>query len=161
MTFFKDLKWNKHCDLIVKCCSRRLYALRILRPLLQKDDLVTVYHALIRSLMEYCAPLFVSLSARNTNLFRKMQRRAHRIICDQECLCEILQDLSNRRQSAAIKLLRKIAICDEHPLHFLCPHSSERSGRLLHPPARTSRRLRSFFPATCVLMNNAPLPRQC
>lgn len=31
---FNDLKWNKHCDSIFKC-SRRFYALRVLKPLLQ------------------------------------------------------------------------------------------------------------------------------
>lgn len=153
----RDLKWDKHFDSIVKCCSRRLFALRILRPLLQKRDLIVVYQALIRSLMEYCAPLFVSLSSRNKNLLCKLQRRAHRIICDQKCQCELFEDLCTRRENAAIKFLKKIAACNEHPLRFLCPSASARSGRLLQPPARTSRRLRSFFPATILLLNNVPL----
>ena len=122
-----DLKWDSHFDAIVKCSSKRLYALRVLRPLLHSSDLQIIYQSLIRSLMEYCSPLFGKLSARNSELLRKLQKRAHRIICHQDCTCDRLEDLCLRRNAAALKFLRKIDLLDCHPLHFLCPPKSHRS----------------------------------
>jgi len=153
-----NLKWDKHFDSIVRCCSKRLYALRVLQPLLQKNDLACVYQALIRSLMEYCAPLFVCMSARNKHLLDKVQRRAHRIICHQDCRCQLLEPLNSRRNKAAVNFLKNIFSCSDHPLRFLCPSVSSRSGRLLQPAARTSRRSRSFFHTTVNLINSMPSP---
>ena len=103
--FTTDLKWNTHFDSIVKCASKRLYALRILRPIFDRDQLKIIYQSLILSLREYCSPLFAALSIRNVELLRKLQRRSHRLVCSQECDCNLLPDLSTRREAAVVKLL--------------------------------------------------------
>ena len=65
VTFSSDLRWDRHFDAVVKISSRRLYALRVLSPIMCKEDLKVVYQSIIRSLMEYCSPLFGNLSVRN------------------------------------------------------------------------------------------------
>lgn len=152
--FSQDLNWNSHFDVISKSASRRLYALRILRSCCSFDVLKSVYYGLILSVMEYCSPLFVDLSARNRNLLQKLQRRAQRIICSDQHQFEVFPDLLYRRQTAAIHLLQNIRQNQSHPLHVMCPQISERSGRFLQPPSRTVRRHKSFFPATVSLINS-------
>jgi hypothetical protein len=151
--FTRDLKWDRHFDNIVKCCSKRLYALRVLRPLLKKDNLKLIYESIVRSLMEYCSPLFSKPSVRNCDLLTKLQKRAHRIICHQDCRCDIFENLNMRRRVASIKFFNSVVNNPNHPLHFLCPPRSSRSARFLQPVARTSRRLNSFFPATVLRVN--------
>ena len=151
--FSSDLKWDSHFETVVKFASKRLFCLRVLRPLLSKNDLKTVYQSLIRTLIEYCNPLFVGMTNRNREYLRKFQQRAHRIICDRGCDCEIFEDLSSRRLTSAIKYFRKVEQLVHHPLHHLCPTKSERSERYFQIHAKTTRRLRSFFPAMVINFN--------
>jgi hypothetical protein len=153
VVFSSDLKWDCHFKTVVRCASKRLYALRVLRPILTKNDLKNVYQSLIRSLIEYCAPVFIGLSIHNCELLRKLQNRAHRIICNADCKCQIFEDLSSRRKASAVSFLRKIEKFPDHPLHSLRPCKSSRSGRYLQPLATTSRRRNSFFPATILILN--------
>ena len=109
-----DLKWDSHFSNIVKCASKRLYALRILRSFLPKKDLKTVYQSMILSLLEYCSPLFIGMSQRNKERLTVIQKRAHRIICHRECKCDLFEDLCVRRRnspctfSPKLKILRTI-----------------------------------------------------
>ena len=155
VTFTHNLKWDTHFNSILKRVSSRLYALRILRPLLNKIDLKLVYHALILSTLEYCSPLFLSLNAKNRQLLSSLQNRAHRIICGKSCNENCLPDLCERRRIAAIKFLHKIDMFPDHPLHSMCPPKSSFSGRFLQPLARTKRRRNSFFPAVIATVNNS------
>ena len=85
VTFSCDLRWDRHFAAVVKISSRRLYALRVLSPIMCKEDLKVVYQSIIRSLMEYCSPLFGNVSVRNHQLLEKLQKKSHRIVCHQEC----------------------------------------------------------------------------
>ena len=49
-----------HIDNIIRASSRKLHAFPVLKPRLCKNDLKFVFFMLIRSLLEYCAPLFVN-----------------------------------------------------------------------------------------------------
>ena len=50
-----NLKWNNHIESIVTKASKRLHILRVLRPGgVEINDLITIFSALIRSLLEYC-----------------------------------------------------------------------------------------------------------
>ena len=54
-----DLTWNVHIEYIMKKASKRLYALRSLKKArVQPSDLVGIYCALIRSVLEYAAPVW-------------------------------------------------------------------------------------------------------
>ena len=153
VTFTSDLKWDKHFDNVTKTAARRLYALRILRSCCSFDVLRHIYHGLILSVMEYCSPLFIAMSNRNCNVLDSIQRRAERIIRPDPETREFLPNLTNRRKTAAVRLFNNIHRYENHPLHGMCPSTSERSGRFLQPLARTTRRRTSFFPATLILIN--------
>ena len=53
-----DLTWNVHIEYIMKKVRKRLYALRSLKKAgVQPSDLVGIYCALIRTVLEYAAPV--------------------------------------------------------------------------------------------------------
>ena len=59
----------------------RLYALRTLKKAgVQPSDLVGIYHALIRSVLEYAAPVWSGLPVYLSEVLEAVQRRAMRII---------------------------------------------------------------------------------
>ena len=155
VTFTQSLKWDRHFQNINKIASRRLYALRVLRPLLDPPNLARVYYGLIRSVIEYVSPLFIGMLSKNQETVDRIQRRAHRIVCKNchQCHCNFFPSLKSRREQAAIKLLIKASSDSHHILHALCPQLSNRSGKLIQPVSLTSRRINSFFPKTTMLLN--------
>ena len=77
-----DLSWNVHVDFIVKKATKRLCSLRVLRKAgVQQADLVRIYCSLIRSVLEYGAPVWSALPGYLSNIIESVQRRALRIIC--------------------------------------------------------------------------------
>ena len=155
VVFTPDLKWNAHLRQTNKIVSKRLFGLRILRPIFDHASLVKVYNGLILSIIEYCSPLLIGMSKQNETQLTRLQRRAHRLICGPDCSCSCLEDLAVRRERAAVELLLKISNNPSHPLNCLCPSRSSRSNRLLQPPACTVRRRKSFFPTAVILLNKA------
>ena len=58
----EDLTWAAHCDYIVKKANRRLYALRQLKKYkVPSADIVHIYCALIRSILDYASAAFADL----------------------------------------------------------------------------------------------------
>ena len=50
-----SLKWSDHVDTITKKAAKRLHSIRVLRQSgLSSDELISIYIALIRSILEYC-----------------------------------------------------------------------------------------------------------
>ena len=134
------LTWNSHVRHICRIASRRIYALRILRPILCSNDLCTVYYATIRSILEYASPSFGNLPIGLDNELDKIQRRCHRLICTTfdaaNCSCGRFPDLRHRRTLAATKLFRTASASKLHVLYDIIPRRSDRS------PARVLRALR-------------------
>ena len=144
-----------HGIYINRYASSRLFALRILKPILDHSKWRSVYYGLILSVIEYCSPLLVGMSTQNSEVLQNIQRRAHRIVCGSSSMCECNQfpDLQTRRKEAAIKLLVQISGNPAHPLHSLCPPRSYRTGRFIQPQTRSTRRRNSYFPKTTIIMN--------
>ena len=155
--FSSNLKWKKQIDYVNKRASCRLYALRVLKPCLDRTELIAIYHGLILSLLEYCSPVMIGMMTKDEYVLDRIQRRAHRVICGKDCNCDCLPNLRSRREAAAIKLLNRIAERPSHPLHDLCPKRSYISQRFIMPAVKTSRRLNSFFPMSVILANNTHL----
>ena len=77
-----DLAAAAEVDFIVKKATKRLYSLRVLRKAcVQQADLVRIYCLLIRSVLEYGAPVWSALPGYLTNAIESVRRRALRIIC--------------------------------------------------------------------------------
>ncbi len=140
-----DLKWDKHFDSVSRIFASRLHCLRVLKNFLGKDELLLVYGSLLRSLFEYCSPVFVSLSKSNSTRLDRLQRRAHILICGKECTNSCLQDLTSRRLQQATNLFKQIQT-PSHVLHALLPQLRENSNRFFLPCFNTTRRTASFFP---------------
>ena len=159
LLFNDRLTWSDHFHSIVKKLSQRLYVLRILKPLLPHDQLVSVFIAIILSVMDYASPVFLNCGSCLNSKLLSMCKRAFRIIhgfdvrrCDR---CNIF-DIEKRRKFLALKLFRNALFSVDHILHNLLPHFSCRSNRLILPHVRTTRRVESFI-FTCASLYNDSL----
>ena len=104
ITFNEALDFNEHFHAVVKKASQRLYFLRVTKPCLSKKELWKIYFAHIRSILEYGAPLFSSLSKNLSATIEKVQRRAHLIICGAHCRDCSFATLSERRVELSSRL---------------------------------------------------------
>ena len=151
--FQDDLRWDAHIENICKASSRYIYVLKQLKKIgTSKAELIQVYNAIIRGVIEYSSPLFVGLTKRNSNRLEKIQKRCHRIICDYHCSCGILTPLHIRRETAAVRLFRKM-IDPSHQLHHLVPPLLPSNRRIAMPLCETVRRRQTFIPIATMLYN--------
>ena len=125
--------------------------LRALKSFIKKKDLMCIYDSLLRSILEYCSPLFIGMPSGMAHDLEKLQRRAHRVICGSTCEDGCLDSLGSRRERRA-KDLFKQCLNRNHLLNHLLPPSSKRSHtlRFLLPHLKTSRRSSSFIPCMCL-----------
>ena len=152
--FATNLSWDTHINYVIRLASRRLYALYVLRNVLEKKHLIRVYEALVRSILEYCSPLFIGLNGKNSDLLEKVQRRAHKIICNFNCNCNF-QSISDRRLHCATNLFLNASKDDSHILYNILPNQSKiRLGRFTQPPSASARRINSFVPFATILVNS-------
>ncbi|MEM9400806.1 MAG: reverse transcriptase family protein [Verrucomicrobiota bacterium] len=154
VTLNESLTWNDHIRSVISIASKRMYALRILKPVLPRHSLKMVYKALIRSILEYSSPAFGDLPRGLTARLDRIQSRCHRLICGTECDCKGFDNLEERRKAASMKLFVKAALSTRHVLHPIIPAPSKRSARFIQPHATTSRFLNSFVPHTTILINH-------
>jgi hypothetical protein len=150
-TFNSTWNMDAHINRTISIASRRLYALRILKPSLTKNEMVMMYNSLVRSHLEYCAPLLLGLSVTCSDKLERLQKRFHRLICGKFCRESCLEVLKDRRQTLSLRFLQKVSDSN-HVLHHLLP-SRLPSGRFRLPPRRTTRRCRSFLPLVCETYN--------
>ena len=156
-----NLSWDSHIDHLLQTANRRLYALRLLKPLTSADDLKLIYFSLIRSLFDYASPVFVHLPLCLDLKIEKFQNRVHKLICSlpkdfraTNCPCQSFPTVKERRQTSAMKLFRNAAQNTNHILHDIMPSLSQRTGRFIQPTAASSRHRNSFVPYTCALLQN-------
>ena len=149
-----NAKWalSNHIDQIISVASRRLYAMRILKQFMSKQQLKLTYNSMIRSYIEYCAPLFLGLPVGESNRLEKFQRRFHRIVCGKHCMENCLDPLDHRRKMLSLKFLSNV-MSEAHILHCLLPERLD-SGRFRLPPRRTVKRSNSFFLLVCESYNS-------
>jgi hypothetical protein len=154
--FHENFKWDSHIDNVVKVASRRIHVLRRLKQTahVTKEDLIAVYFACIRSILEYNCPLFAGFSVRNARKLDIIQKRCHRIICSFDCRCKILSDLSERRKVLCIRTLKKI-LRDENIIHYLAPPVLQHSKQLSVPYCKTHRHASTFIPFATILYNRS------
>ena len=76
-----DLTWSVHCEYIIKKSNRRLYTLRKLkRSGVSPADILCVYCAIIRSVLEYTSVVFANLPQNLSDDLERVQKRALAII---------------------------------------------------------------------------------
>lgn len=144
--------WADHIDHIVKNSSRRFFAIRVLRPILSNEELKTIYFSFIRSLLEYCAPLFIGLSSTDSYRLHRLQKRFHRLLCGPDCELPCLPSLEDRRTLLSMRFLSNM-MCRNHILNNLLPVVSH-SGRFILPQRRTVKRSQSYILLACSIFNS-------
>ncbi|CAB4035122.1 RNA-directed DNA polymerase from mobile element jockey, partial [Paramuricea clavata] len=160
LTINNHLKWNDNVAIIVKKASKRLYILRVLRRSgIPPADLLSIYNALIRSVLEYaCSVWHTNLPQYLSNKIERVQKRALRILYPFTDYAEALSisrcsRLDDRRQSICQNTLQKIANPCSKLYHLLPSTRGNVHGRSLRnnnqlslPKCRTERFKNSFIP---------------
>ena len=126
--------------------SKRLHILRVLkRGGVPPADLLKVYFALIRSVLEYCCPVWHNaLPVKLSDSIERVQKRALRIIFPalhyQEALATTGHGVSlhTRRMELCSKLFTKIKEPESRLRHLVSPIRSQAQGRSLRNKDRPS-----------------------
>ena len=128
LTLSDTLKWNDNTTEIVSKASKRLYILRVLkRAEVPPKDLITIYNALVRSVLKYscvvwatCLPRFLIYQ------LEAIQVRALRILYptlnyQQALTLTNIPSLEERRAKLCLKEWRNIKDNPNSQLHRLSP----------------------------------------
>ena len=75
------------------------------------------------------------------------------MICGTSCTCEDFTNISERFKIATAKFLLHCEKFTDHPLNEIVPVRMPFSNHFLLPHCRTDKRLRSFVPYSCMLVN--------
>ena len=153
VTFDQWLPWSVHVVSLVASASRPLFALRTLRPHFSDNDLKTIYFSSIRSIFEYCSPVFLALSKTDSHRIERIQDRVHRMLCGRGCQKQCFPTLASRRRMCALEVLDKI-MKPHHLLNNILPPMS-RSVRCLLPKRHFVRRSNSFILKACKMYNES------
>jgi hypothetical protein len=154
-TFTDRFTWDMHISHVLKTASQRLHIIRCMKQCLSLEELMLIYHAIITSVLLYASPVFGSLSLTLLNKLERFQRRAHRIICGRSsCDCNGFPSLCGRFEDAATELLLRAEANGSHPLHRYMPRRMSATRQFRNPVCFTSRRLNSFIPWACRLINS-------
>ena len=154
MTINSKLTWDDHIEVACKRSNQRLHILRTLKPHISQIELHQVHIALIRSIFDYCSPVYVKLPNKLCKRVKKVEKRAHRLIYGEDASCScILDGMISRREELSVRLFFKILHDKHHLLHNKLPHILPHNTRLSNFTCRTNKRLHSYFPYTTQLIN--------
>ena len=159
LTISSDLTWNNHVTNICTNASKRLYALRLLkRSGAPAEDLIIVYCAFIRPVLEYACPVWhFSLTQTLSDQIEHIQKRALRIAYPQLSyaisLARIsLPTLHQRRVNQCHSIYKNILHQTDNKLKGLLPDVTSHKYCLRNPrkyplfKCRTERFKNSFLP---------------
>ena len=160
VTISDTLGWNEHVREIVSKASKRLYILRVLkRSGIPPEDLINIFYALVRSVLEYaCVTWSTSLPIYTKDKIERVQKRALRILFPALSYRDaILAANSTRLNVRRDELCKKVwdGICvPGSRLHHLIPpkradcHAYElrNKNHVSLFKCRTERFKKSFFP---------------
>ena len=162
-----NLSWKEHIKSIAKSASRKLCFLYRSKRLFTPAQLLTLYKAQIRPILEYCCHIWGGASSSTLSVLDKIQEKAVRLIGDSS-LTSNLQSLSHRRSVACLSLFYRYfhGMCSSE-LSSIVPERQtfSRTTRLSStahpftvrtPRCRTNIFASSFIPRTVALWNKLP-----
>ena len=122
MTLTRNLDWTLHINSILAKAYQRLNLLKMLRKILPREILVTLYFSMTRSILDYGCQVYCSLTVADSERLEQLQYRAGLIITGgiqgtsyQNVLNELgWSTLSERRLYFQASLMYKV-------VHGLCP----------------------------------------
>jgi hypothetical protein len=161
VVFSSDLTWSNHVSYVLNKISKRYYIIfQLYRIGTAQSDIVLIYCAIIRSVLEYaCAVWHCGLTAEQSNDLERVQKRCMRIIYPQLSYSEALfvsglERLDLRRE----RITRDLFIDMQHPTHILHgilplkPYNdfNTRDRYLYEQPLAKTRRYASSFLPYCI-----------
>ena len=135
-----NLKWDKNIHTITQKCSSRLYILRKIKPIFNKNQLKIIFNGLILSVIDYACQIYGNLSVKLTKCLQKIISRAHSVICGSRCSESCLPNIKDRQKRLCIRLFKEAVSEANHLLHFLIPPRLSRSQKHRVPFTATTRR---------------------
>jgi hypothetical protein len=157
LTISSDLKWRVHVETIVSKATKRLYLItQLKRAKVPIEDIILIYCACIRSILEYASPVFHnSLPKYLINEIERVQKRFLRRVYpnlsyEDAIKTSKLDLLFDRRTAACLKLFEEAQMTD-HKLHSLvpekkvCSYSLRQCSKFHLPRIRTDRYKNSFI----------------
>ena len=163
VTIQSNLKWDIHVNEVVSKGSKRLYIPRVLkRSGVPSLELLRVLFAVIRSVLEYCCPVWhSSLSDQLSDRIKRVQKRALRIIYPALHYHEALEisrctTLHTRREALCAKTFDKIKELGSRLCHPIPPTRESAHGRSFSSlcysgrPSLFERFKKSVFPVMCL-----------
>jgi len=156
ITICNNIKWDHQVHKAINSASRSLHLLRKCRPIFHKNQLVAIYNSYVLSQLCYASSVFPYLPQKLATSFNKIFKRAHHIICGQECQLNCLINPLEQKIKIALKLFKKALSCKQHPLHKIIPHQLPYSKQLCMPMCRTERYKNSFIPFMTSYINSHP-----
>ena len=115
ITLCNTLTWNDHVNVIFTKAAKRLYILRLLkRAGIPPKDLVNVYFALGRSVLEYCCVTWATnIPAYINDKIERVQKRALRVLFPEKhysdaLSCANVTRLDVRREEPCLKVWHNI-----------------------------------------------------
>ena len=122
-----DLSWKKHVDYIVARANKRLFVIcQLVRCGFAHQDILSVYCAVIRPVLEYASPVWhCGLTVGLSDEIERIQKRCLRITFPYLSYSDSLavaglQRLSDRREAAVVRTFNDIKK-PSHLLHSLLP----------------------------------------
>ncbi len=156
--FSSDLSWGPHVSYLLSKISKRYYLIfQLARLGVAQHDIVSIYCAIIRSILEYaCAVWHSGLTITQSTDIERVQKRCLRIIYPDLSYRDALfisglERLCVRRENIVRDMFKDIQQSN-HVLHNLLPakrspkFDSRYSYPYLLPVARTQRYSNSFLP---------------
>ena len=104
-----DLSEESHISKLASKASRRLGILRRAKSFLSPPEILTTYKAFIRSLMEYCSPLWAGAPASHLSQLHAVETKAFGIIgISREEAEPLVLSLSHRRQVGGLSIFYRL-----------------------------------------------------
>ena len=160
------LKWSKNTDHITSKAFNKIWILRQLQKLgFGKDFILDVYMKEIRSILEYCVPVWSgAITQKESQKIENIQKIVLRVLLKHQyssytdaCRQFHLEKLHNRRRKLCVKFSNKEY---KKPDHGIFKKIHSKSKRRLNkkvvtePKARTERYYKSAIPYLSRLLNS-------
>ena len=167
----KNLDWSAHVESIAKTAGRSLGVFCKANKLLDSDGLATLYKTKVRSLMEYCGPVWQSASVTALKKLDVIQRKACKILGTKGdvCLKFNLDSLQHRRKvSGLCQIYRMVSgvapnkVCELLPPYDIKMRDSRQTEQRHHfqisvKTSRTGSHMHSFIPYYVDKWNKLPV----
>ena len=143
-----DLTWDAHVSTVARTFTRRFHILRKLKKVVTREELHQIYTSIMRPLLEYASPVFVSLTKKLEKKLQRLDNRAHKLIwgnSTKNCKCD-KEILRKRREKTSKDLFKCITKNQNHSLFQYLPQRMKCSRRYMTFFCRTEKRRNSFFP---------------